>query len=115
MAIFIQKYAVDKHNICINTLKRLSVYPKGRVLLFLVSLWICVDDGVCRQVDLACMTRECVLFRFEVPVDNPQTVQMVQGQSQLCQVELDILFGKHNLEYIRRRKCTHGQQCISRL
>ena len=35
-----------------------------------------------------------VLFRFEVPVDNPQTVQMVQGQRQLCQVEFDILFGK---------------------
>ena len=44
-----------------------------------------------------------VLFRFEVPVDNPQTVQMVQGQRQLCQVEFDILFGKHNLEYTTRR------------
>ena len=40
-----------------------------------------------------------VLFRFEVPIDYPQTVQMVQGQGQLCQVELDILFSEHDLEY----------------
>lgn len=41
---------------------------------------------------------EMVLFRFKIPVDNPQTVQMVQGQGQLCKVKLDILFCKHYLE-----------------
>lgn len=40
---------------------------------------------------------ELVLLRFEVPVDDAQTVQMVQGQGQLCKVELHILFCKHDL------------------
>lgn len=41
-----------------------------------------------------------VLFWFEVSVDDAQTVEMVQGQSQFCKVELHILFCKH---YLRDR------------
>ena len=37
------------------------------------------------------------LLRFEVSVDDPQCVEVVQRQGQLCQVELDIVFGKHHL------------------
>ena len=46
MAIFIQKYAVDKYNICIKILTHVSVYPTGWVLLFSASLWMCLDEGV---------------------------------------------------------------------
>lgn len=39
----------------------------------------------------------CVLLRFKVSVDDSQAMQMVQGQSQLCQVELHILLCEHHL------------------
>lgn len=44
---------------------------------------------------------ETVLLRFEVPVDDAQTVQMIQGQGQLCKVKLHILLRKHDLEQIK--------------
>lgn len=40
-----------------------------------------------------------VLLRLEVPVDDAQTVEMVQSQSQLCQVELHILLCEHDLQH----------------
>lgn len=38
-----------------------------------------------------------ILFWFEVPVDDPQAVKMVQSQGQLCKVKLHILLCKHDL------------------
>lgn len=42
-----------------------------------------------------------VLLWFEVPVDDAQTVQVIQGQGQLCKVKLHILLRKHDLEQIQ--------------
>lgn len=39
-----------------------------------------------------------LLFWLEVSVDNAQLVQVVQGQGQLCQIELDIFLGEHHLK-----------------
>lgn len=39
------------------------------------------------------------LLRLEVPVDDAEAVQMVQGQGQLRQVELDVFFCEHHLQH----------------
>lgn len=38
------------------------------------------------------------LLWLQIPVDDPQAVEVVQSQGQLSQVELDILFREHHLE-----------------
>lgn len=38
-----------------------------------------------------------LLLRFQVSVDDAQAVQVVQGQGQLGQVELDVLLREHHL------------------
>lgn len=37
------------------------------------------------------------LLRLQIPVDDPQAVEVVQSQGQLSQVELDILLREHHL------------------
>lgn len=39
-----------------------------------------------------------LLFRFEVPVDDSYTVQMIQAKGQLCQVKFHVFFCKHHLQ-----------------
>lgn len=39
-----------------------------------------------------------VLLWLEVPVDDPQAVQVVESQCQLCQVELHVLLSEHDLQ-----------------
>ena len=38
------------------------------------------------------------LFRFQVPVDDSNRVEVVECQRQLSQVELDVLLGEHDLK-----------------
>lgn len=38
-----------------------------------------------------------LLFWLQVPVYNPQAVQMIQSKSQFCEVEFHIFLCKHNL------------------
>lgn len=45
----------------------------------------------------ACAPLRYSLLRFQVSVDDPQAVQVVQGQGQLSQVELDVLLREHHL------------------
>lgn len=65
-----------------------------------------------------------VLLWFEIPVDDSQAVQMVEPQSQLCQVELHVLLGEHDLEEGDRQghkassdhlHCTHAGPFTSTL
>lgn len=48
---------------------------------------------------------ETVLFWFEVPVNDAQTMQVIQGQGQLCKVELHILLGEHDLQHRKSSGC----------
>lgn len=85
VSIFIQKNTVggvggggvDKKETAFNLVKNLSVG-------WGVPVWV-------------------VLLRFEVPVDDAQTVEVVQSQSQLCQVELHILLCEHDLQHGTRQ------------
>ena len=56
--------------------------------------------------------QDSILLGFEVSVDDAQSMQMVQGQGQLRQVELHVLFCEHHLAN-RRDRCVsnavHGQ------
>lgn len=48
------------------------------------------------------------LLRLQIPVDDPQAVEVVQSQGQLSQIELDILLREHYLEGWER---TVAQAC----
>lgn len=39
----------------------------------------------------------CLLLRFEVSVNDAEAVEVVQSQSELCQVELHVFLCEHHL------------------
>lgn len=77
VSIFIQKNTVRGKKTAFNLMKNLFVG-------WVVPVWV-------------------VLLRFEVPIDDAQTVEMVQSQCQLCQVELHILLCEHDLQHGTRQ------------
>ena len=54
-----------------------------------------------------------LLLRFEVAVDNANTMQMVQSESQLSEVELHILLGKHHLELDTGQRLIYTQLSLT--
>jgi len=48
---------------------------------------------------MACKLSVVSLFRLEVAVDNAETVQVIKGECQFRQVELDVFLGKHYLSH----------------
>lgn len=59
--------------------------------VYCTCAYMCVSMHVC-----VCQEHNSLLW-FKVSIDNPQSVEMVQSQSQLCQIELNIFLSKHHL------------------
>ena len=57
--------------------------------------------------------RNELLLRFEVTVDNANTMQMVQSQCQLSEVEFHILLRKHHLELGAGQRLIFTQQSLT--
>ena len=66
---------------------------------------VSVKQNAAREGEGSCMSNSTglspaptsSLFWLQVPVDNAKAVQVVESQSKLSKIELDIIFSEHNL------------------
>lgn len=54
------------------------------------------------------------LLWLQVSVDDAQAMQVVQGQGQLCQVELDVLLREHHLQETEETQPAWSARCRER-
>lgn len=66
---------------------------------------ICCSRIILKHTEMNRHVVETVLLWFEVPVNDAQTVQVVQGQGQLCKVELHVLLREHHLQHRKPSGC----------
>lgn len=52
----------------------------------------------------------CLLLRFQVAVHDAETVQVGQGQCQLRQIELDVVFREHDFSRQAREQITASHE-----